>query len=193
MNSLLSIVFWVVAALATTCVSAGCNQRLATLPANEAAAVSAVAQAWEERGLPETSGANLEYTQVIHTTTPGQFERECRGWRVTAAASCLVQQTRNDGMRVIAFPRVILKPGQPAIDESSTAGPLGHELCHHLMGALLNRKSPDVEDAGHTDPRVWEGAPGATPEERKASVQARYRDLLFPPASPSVVPLPPNS
>lgn len=117
------------------------------IPAEFAAAVEL---AWTEAGLPDATGA-LDDARILWATRT-QYRTYCVGLNPDTTAACTTQGTVQSGLRVDAFPLIVIAPG---IKIDHRFEQILHETIHVLIGKLMHRKAPDVMDAFHKMRGSW--------------------------------------
>jgi len=135
-----------------------CAPRISA-PARTALDVDVFAAAdrgWESVGLGQP-GACLARARIEVARSESEFRRRCLLSACVSAAACWLDEEK---VALFSPAREIEPGGEPGV----------HEAMHGLTRCHLPRARQDPYDAGHTNPRVWLQAGGAT------SAQARARE-----------------
>lgn len=130
----------------------------ATIPTGHPAPVTvveAVEQSWREAGLP---ACHLGPARVNVARDATDFLGRCHA-PAEAVASCLDSATEQRGLRAVAYPVAVLRPG--IVDQDRAAR---HEFLHWCVMTTLD----PAGDPGHQDLRVWErGGPGSAEQRAR--------------------------
>lgn len=140
----------------------GCFHPSITSP--ERLALEAAVVGWTEAlGEPDARECGLDLVTVVHVTA-ARFRRACKiEPGPGGAGACLLYESVGFSR---SAPIIVLRPG---LDDDDVREAVIHESLHNFIECELDRSPRDPFDALHTDPRVWQGAGGAT------SAQARAR------------------